>query len=183
MMWPKFQIWANALELFHPSNWVVLYTCGLEEWKVGSWIVPAEVQPEAVCLQNQIRSVFLLNTRFGCTYYSQAITHTLDITFSRIQINQYIPIQSGHIFHEPAPIHFIHYVGSNTFRVLMYKFTFVVYIPRGVIILTFRCCQRSNTYKCLAFFLLLLGMSVTNVTNFHSAEICVWFAKKKVRSE
>lgn len=136
------------------------------------------MQPEAVCLQKQTQSVFLLNTRFGCTYYSQAITHTLDITFSRIQINQYIPIQSGHIFHEPAPIHFIHYVGSNTFRVLMYKFTFVVYIPRGVIILTFRCCQRSNTYKCLAFFLLLLGMSVTNVTNFHSAEICVWFAKK-----
>lgn len=111
------------------------------------------MQPEAVCLQKQTQSVFLLNTRFGCTYYSQAITHTLDITFSRIQINQYIPIQSGHIFHEPAPIHFIHYVGSNTFRVLMYKFTFVVYIPRGVIILTFRCCQRSNTYKCLAFSL------------------------------
>lgn len=99
------------------------------------------------------------------------------ITFSRIQINQYIPIQSVAIFfmNQRPYIHFIHYVGSNISRVLMYKFTFAVYIPRGVIILTFRCCQRSNTYKCLAFFLLFLhlGMRETNVTNFYMAEICV----------
>lgn len=164
MMWPKFQIWANASELFHRQTDSYFICVAEKNEKLTPKSYQQRCNQRPYAYRNKSKAYFRWYELRMHLLFSVSRTY---ITFSRIQINRYIPIRSGHIFHEPAPMRFVHYVGSNTFRVLLYKFTFVVYIPRGVIILTFRCCQRSNTYKCLAFFCLFFWrMRKTNVTNF-----------------